>query len=71
MSATLEPKSLALIEATPADGVAAGQQLTLEACASMYVVLKGISESLPQLPWAEPHGSPPSGTRIGHPGYEE
>ena len=47
-------------------GAVEGQQFSLEACASMYVVLRGLSESMPHLPWMET-----AGTKIGHPGYEE
>ncbi|MDH3746261.1 MAG: hypothetical protein OES47_14265, partial [Acidobacteriota bacterium] len=60
-----------LHEIEAGDVGADGQQLSLEPCASMYVVLKGLSESMPHLPWASPIGAPVTGTRIGHPGYHE
>jgi putative selenate reductase len=71
LHAILQPQSLTLIEATPGERATEGQQLTLEECASMYVVLMGVSSSMPQIPWAATAGSSASGTKIGHPGYEE
>jgi putative selenate reductase len=43
---------------------------SLEPCAAMFVLLKGIQRSLPFLPTALPVGSAAAG-RIAHPGYEE
>jgi NADPH-dependent glutamate synthase beta subunit-like oxidoreductase len=55
-----------LLEATPGEASTDGQELSLEACASMYVVLRGVSESMPHIPWMEGPG-----TKIDHPGYQE
>jgi len=44
--------------------------LSLEPCAAMYVLLKGIKQSLPFLPVAVPGDMGATG-RIAHPGYEE
>ena len=70
-SARLGAEDFSLLEIEAGDVGADGQQLSLEPCASMYVVLKGLSESMPHLPWASPIGAPVTGTRIGHPGYHE
>ncbi|MCH7666313.1 MAG: FAD-dependent oxidoreductase [Acidobacteria bacterium] len=73
-SARLKAADFSLITAQPGDCAQDGQVLSLEPCASMYVVLTGLSESMPHLPWASPAsahpGAPLSGTRVEHPGYE-
>ncbi|MFQ5525216.1 MAG: FAD-dependent oxidoreductase [Thermoanaerobaculia bacterium] len=69
--ARLSERDFSLIEAGPGNRPEGAGDLSLEACATMYVVLKGLSESMPHLPWASPPGRPAAGTRIGHPGYEE
>ena len=73
-SARLKAEDFSLLTAQAGDSVQDGQVLSLEPCASMYVVLTGLSESMPHLPWASPAsaqaGAPLSGTRVGHPGYE-
>ncbi len=66
LSARLASADFSLLEATPGEAASDGQELSLVACASMYVVLRGLSESMPHIPWMEG-----SGTRIEHPGYEE
>jgi putative selenate reductase len=71
LEARLMPGSLSLISASPGAMATEGQDLTLEACASMYVVLLGLSTSMPQIPWAEATGGATPETRIAHPGYEE
>jgi len=70
-SARLEPGSFNLIDASPGKQASEGQELTLEVCASMYVVLQGITESMPHLPQATLADPIARTTRIGHPGYEE
>ena len=65
-SARLGAADFSLLEATPGEAAGDGQELSLEACASMYVVLRGLSQSMPHLPWMEA-----AGTKIAHPGYEE
>ncbi len=60
-----------LLEAAPGGGVEDGRELSLEPLASMYVVLRGLADSMPHLPWAPPPESTAAGTRVGHPGYEE
>ncbi len=37
----------------------------------MYVILKGLAESMPHLPWALGPGDPIPAGRVEHPGYEE
>ena len=71
LNARLEPASFTLVEATPGDATSDGQELTLEACASMYVVLQGIVRSMPQIPWAASPSAATPHTRVAHPGYEE
>ena len=66
LSARFAAADFSLLEATPGAAAGEGQELSLEACASMYVVLRGLSESMPHIPWMEGPG-----TKIGHPGYEE
>jgi hypothetical protein len=44
--------------------------LSLETCAAMYVLLKGVQQSLYFLPTAAPGDAAAAG-RIAHPGYEE
>ncbi len=66
LNARFGTADLSLIEATPGDAATDGQELSLEACASMYVVLRGVCESMPHIPWMEGPG-----TKIDHPGYEE
>ena len=69
--ARLDAKSFTLIEASPGEAAREGQELTLEACATMYLILAGISGSMPQIPWAQPTGASEAETRISHPGYED
>jgi len=71
LEARVEPRSFSLIQASPGNAALEGQVLNLEVCASMYVVLQGITKSMPQIPLAEPEGPQVPGTRIAHPGYEE
>lgn len=55
-----------LISASPGDSASNGDKVTLDAAATMYVVWKGLNESMPQIPTA---GG--SGTRIGQPVFPE
>jgi putative selenate reductase len=71
LEARLQPGSFSLIAANPGAAATEGQDLTLEACASMYVVLLGVSTSMPQVPWVESADGTTRKTRIAHPGYEE
>jgi putative selenate reductase len=71
LSARLDPTDFSVLEATPGKAAADGQNLSLAPCASMYFLLRGLSESMPQLPWAAPPGAASPGTRVDHPGYEE
>jgi putative selenate reductase len=70
-SARLDLPGFSLLEATPGETASEGQTLSLEACASMYVVLEGLTRSMPHLPPAAPAESPTPATRIAHPGYAE
>ena len=67
----LDSADFSLLEAKAGEEAIEGQELMLETCAGLYVVLKGLSESMPHLPWASPPGSPVVGCRVEHPGYEE
>jgi NADPH-dependent glutamate synthase beta subunit-like oxidoreductase len=66
LNARFAAADFSLIEATPGEAATEGQELSLEACASMYVVMRGLSDSMPHIPWMEA-----TGTKIDHPGYEE
>ena len=66
LEARLSAADLSLLEARAGADAGDGQELSLAACASMYVVLRGLAESMPHLPWMEA-----GGTKIGHPGYKE
>ena len=67
--ASLDPTDFSLLEATAGESAEEGRELTLEACASMYLVLRSLAESMPHLPWASPPGATDSGTHVEHPGY--
>ena len=70
-NATLDAESFRLVEARPADGVPDGQALSLDAAADMYVVLRGLLGSMPQIPSAIPAGGDAAYTLVEHPGYSE
>jgi NADPH-dependent glutamate synthase beta subunit-like oxidoreductase len=66
LRATLERDTLMLVAAEPEAGAVDGQLVTLEPAAQMYTLWRGLAGSMPQVPLAGV-----TGTRIGHPGYEE
>jgi putative selenate reductase len=70
LEATIDPADFSLIEARPGASAEEGREVSLEACASMFVLLEGLAESMPHLPWAGPGGKT-TGTRVAHPGYDE
>jgi NADPH-dependent glutamate synthase beta subunit-like oxidoreductase len=70
LEALMDPADFSLVEAKPGSAAVDGQSLSLEPCASMFVLLTGLAASMPHLPWAAAQGSP-EGTRVAHPGYEE
>ena len=70
LRATIDEKTFSVREATVVDGPADGESLSLEPAASMYVLLKGLVDSMPHLPSAVPEGRA-AGTLVTHPGYEE
>ncbi|MCP5089684.1 MAG: putative selenate reductase subunit YgfK [Gammaproteobacteria bacterium] len=65
--ATLDPDTFDVeyVEATSHD-----DEYSLESCAAMFVLLKGVQQSLPYLPAALP-GELAAAGRIAHPGYED
>lgn len=67
--ATLDAETFALIEAVPSPGAAEGQALSLRRAATMYALLRGLSDSMPQLPRAVSKAA--AATRVAHPGYPE
>jgi len=69
-SARLEPDTFELVAAEATAGARKDDILLLEPCATMYVLLNGLRQSLPHLPTALPTGLAATG-RIAHPGYEE
>ena len=66
LRATLEAGTLALVSAEPTAAAVDGQALSLERAAQMYVLWRGLDQSMPQLPLAGGEGS-----KVSHPGYEE
>jgi NADPH-dependent glutamate synthase beta subunit-like oxidoreductase len=66
VSATLELETLALVSAEASAGSVDGQILSLEPAAQMYVLWRGLDNSMTHLPMAGV-----AGTKVGHPGYEE
>ncbi len=69
-SARLDPDSFEAEWIEAATGIRAGVALSLEPAATMYVLLTGLRQSLPQLPTALPPELANSG-KITHPGYAE
>jgi putative selenate reductase len=67
LTARIDPKDFSVAEASPNGG----GDPTLEPAASMYVMLKGLRESMPHIPTATPSGAPRPAGMIAHPGYEE
>jgi putative selenate reductase len=67
LSARLDPGDFSLLEASPGESAGEGDAPSLEPCAAMYVVLRGLAESMPHLPWSEPA----AGTRVPPPGIQE
>ncbi|MFQ5516478.1 MAG: FAD-dependent oxidoreductase [Acidimicrobiia bacterium] len=59
VSVTLDAATLAVRDGTP------GEEPSLQRAAEMYVLLRGLVGSMPQLPVA----GAPTGTRVAHPGY--
>jgi hypothetical protein len=65
-SARLDADTLEVLDAAPSGEVVDGAAFSLEPAADMWVLLKGLSDSMAHLPaMAE------TGTRLSHPGYEE
>ena len=64
-TATLNPETLELIEAT-ATTASEGEALSLEPAAVMLTLLEGVSASMPHIPVMVD-----GGTLVSHPGYEE
>ncbi len=67
-SATLDIDTLQLVEASP-NGAADGEVLSLQPAADMFILLRGLQESMGHLPVMAADGS--RGTFVSHPGYEE
>ncbi len=69
--ARLDRADFSLLEAVPGAATFDGQPPSLEPCASMYVVLKNLSETMPQLPQAAPAEASAAASKVTHPGYLE
>ncbi|MFQ5555091.1 MAG: FAD-dependent oxidoreductase, partial [Acidimicrobiia bacterium] len=67
----LDPSDLSVLDAAPGSGATPGQVVALDRAASMFVLMRGLLESMPQLPPAVPRGAAAAATSIGHPGYED
>jgi putative selenate reductase len=68
-TARVDPDTFEIERAEPGTGAREGQSLSLEICAVMYVLLKGLSQSMPHLPTAWPAEKSTAG-RISQPQYE-
>jgi putative selenate reductase len=72
--AQLNPDTFEIQQASLNAGPEAGDSLTLDPCAAMFVLLTGLQQSMPHLPTA-PSGQeandPASTGSISHPGYRE
>jgi NADPH-dependent glutamate synthase beta subunit-like oxidoreductase len=66
-SARLDAGSFELLEATVGDGTVGGQALSLSPAADMFVLLRGLQDSMGHLPVV----GQGAGTMVAHPGYEE
>jgi putative selenate reductase len=68
--ARIDPRSFSVehIEATP--GGSGTGPVSLQSCATMYMLLKGLRDSMPHFPVAQPPDRASEG-RITHPEYEE
>ncbi len=69
-NARLDPDTFNPEQIEAVAGTRESDVLSLEPAATMYVLLNGLSQSLPQLPTALPAGLAASG-KIAHPGYVE
>jgi putative selenate reductase len=69
-SAKLDTQTFKPMQINVNEGVEAGEVLSLEPAASMYVLLNGLKNSLPFLPTASPEGFIDKG-KIPHPGYPD
>jgi putative selenate reductase len=69
LTARLDPETLEVMEAAPAESAVEGQALSLDPAADMLVLLRGLVGSMPHLPTVA--AAAEAGTRVAHPGYEE
>jgi putative selenate reductase len=69
-STRLDPDTFTAEKIDAAPGLSGNEVLSLEPAAAMYVLLKGIIKSLPQLPGAT-RTKPVTSGKIEHPGYAE
>ena len=70
LRARLNPATFELEQAEPNGNGNAEDPLSLESCAAMYVLLRGLKQSMPFLPTAWPAVVTAAG-KIAHPGYAE
>jgi putative selenate reductase len=71
MTARIDPSDFSVTEARPGPAAVDGDAPSLQPAASMYVLLRGVAGSMPQIPWATMPGAPKPAGMIAHPGYEE
>ena len=69
-SALIDPATFSIEQITTTHAPADIDKPSLQACATMYVLLRGLKKSLPYLPAAQPEGHELKG-RIPHPVYKE
>ena len=69
-TARVNPATFEVERIEPTGIANAADPLSLQPCAEMYVLLKGLQSSMPFLPTARP-GDVAAAGKIAHPGYEE
>jgi putative selenate reductase len=70
LRARVNPATFEVEQAEPNGSGNAADPLSLERCAAMYVLLRGLRQSMPFLPTAWPDNETAAG-KIAHPGYAE
>ncbi len=67
----IDPDDFTVLDAAAHPDAPAGRVVTLDRAAEMFVLMRGLVASMPQLPSAATPGTAPPATLISHPGYEE
>ncbi len=67
----IDPADFTVLGAEAHPDTPAGRVVTLDRAASMFVLMRGLAASMPQLPSATAPGAAAPASLIPHPGYEE